>query len=235
MQAQHADLQRDLQRGQLDPPKLPILSSPSASPLGVVSHLQDLDRYFDDYASRFPNGDRTSSRWQVTQANRSIANIVSYQYWSMATGAACTSWDHWRREFKKKALSEDWEADMRREFEGLKCDGTSLGAWQRFEEKAGECQMVLRQVVRVKSRPGRYVVGGWGTGSATSQLVGRDVVVGERGGVANARIRPVLAEGNSRPKDNGASSIKIMPILVDIDGSGRCRVGLGFRFFRHHR
>ncbi|ODN81955.1 hypothetical protein L202_02291 [Cryptococcus amylolentus CBS 6039] len=113
MQTQQANLQRDLQRSQIDPPKLPILASLSTSPLGVVFHLQDLDCYFADYASCFPGGDRTSSHWQVTQANQSIANIVTYQYWSMTTGAACTSWDHWHCEFKKKALLEDWEADTR--------------------------------------------------------------------------------------------------------------------------
>ncbi|ODN98130.1 hypothetical protein I350_07773 [Cryptococcus amylolentus CBS 6273] len=144
--------QAELQRGQIDPPKLPLLSSLCTSPLGVVRHLQDLANYFANYSSRFLAGNRVTPQWQVTQANRSIAKVDAYHSWSMAIGATCATWDHWRREFKKKALSSNWEADTRRVFEGLQCQGTSMAAWEAFEEKAGECQMILSDCLGLSPR-----------------------------------------------------------------------------------
>ncbi|ODN72661.1 hypothetical protein L198_08318 [Cryptococcus wingfieldii CBS 7118] len=135
--------QTELQRAQVDPPKLPSLSSLCASNLGMVRHLHDLQKYFVEYDSRFPDSAPSTPQWRVSQANKSIAKVDAYHYWSMVTGAACVSWESWQDEFKKKALSPNWESETRRVFEGLQCQGSTLAAWTAFEEKAGECQMVL--------------------------------------------------------------------------------------------
>ncbi|ODN91487.1 LOW QUALITY PROTEIN: hypothetical protein L198_06007 [Cryptococcus wingfieldii CBS 7118] len=98
------------QCAQVDPPKLPMLSSLCASNLGVVCYLYDLQKYFAEYDSRFPNG--TLSAPSGGQANKSITKIDAYHYWSMVTGATCVSWEGWRDEFKKKqALSPNWKSE----------------------------------------------------------------------------------------------------------------------------
>ncbi|ODN75475.1 hypothetical protein L202_06608 [Cryptococcus amylolentus CBS 6039] len=138
-----SDVQSERWRAQVDPPKLPMLSSSCASQLGVVRHLHDLQRYFVEYNSRSPDGTPSAPQWRVARANKSIAKVDEYHYWSIVTGAACVSWEAWRDEFKKQALSPNWESETRRVFEGLQCQGSTLTAWQTFEKKAGECQMLL--------------------------------------------------------------------------------------------
>ncbi|ODO00849.1 hypothetical protein L198_03176 [Cryptococcus wingfieldii CBS 7118] len=118
----------DLQRAQVDPPKLPSLSSLCTSNLGVVRHLHDLQKYFVEYNSRFSDSTPSTPQWRVGQA-KSMAKVDAYHYWSMVTGAACVSWESWQDEFRKKALSPNWESETRRVFEGLQCQGSTLAAW----------------------------------------------------------------------------------------------------------
>ncbi|TYJ56480.1 hypothetical protein B9479_002883 [Cryptococcus floricola] len=120
----------ELQRAQVDPLELPTLTTLCTSNLGVVHHLHNLQKYFTEYASRFQDSTHTTPQWQVSQANKSITK---------------------RREFKNEALSPNWELETRRVFEGLQCQGTTLAAWTAFEEKAGECQMVLGDGTRAIS------------------------------------------------------------------------------------
>ncbi|ODN89605.1 hypothetical protein L198_06292 [Cryptococcus wingfieldii CBS 7118] len=145
--------QAELQCAQVDPPKLPMLSSLCTSNLGVVRHLHDLQKYFIKYDSRFPDSTPSGPQWWVGQANRAIAKVDAYHYWSLVTGTTCVSWEGWCDEFKKKALSPNWESETRRVFEGLQCQGFTLAAWTAFEEKAGECQMVLSDCIGPSPNP----------------------------------------------------------------------------------